>query len=578
MGALKSEEVYPHCRFTIPFLVNASQFVFWDIPGLDLTRDENWFISPHQRGERVSEMFNILTQPLIRVAPYRQLTLPGVLAALARDEVDSFPALRPHQGPSWHMFLVQLGAMALRRSGKSGIPEDEESWLTALRGLTSGFVEDEPWQLVVEDWNRPAFLQSPVPDGVALGNPVFTPDGLDLLITAKNHDLKQTIAKQGQPEDWLFALVSLQTGEGYGGAGNQGIARMNGGSSSRPMLTLAPLQSSARSMAPRPGAWFQRDVAVLIETCEAELKRYDFYSEKGIGLTWLEPWPEGEQLQVKDLDIWFIEVCRRIRLTIAGEVLCGRKGTSKATRINAKHLNGALGDPFTPVHKIDNKSFTLGGRDFDHKTIVELLLSGDWDVPLLARFSSCDREGETMALVAEALARGNSKTEGFKSRILPIAGKVSRALGPRRGELHELAKEQTETAAVFDRAIGNSLALAAAQGDREKRKKDHYAFAREARSGFSRAVDSMFFEHLWDRFGAQDRGREALDTEKRRWTKALYSSAKVAFDRALPTIPCAGIFRPRAQARARAAFAGTIRYHYPELFDQTEREASDDAA
>ena len=80
-----------------------------------------------------------------------------------------------------------------------------------MRDLTPGFAADEPWQLVVEDWTQPAFLQPPVPDGVTLANPVPTPDALDLLITSKNHDLKQAVARQGQPEDWLFALVSLQT-------------------------------------------------------------------------------------------------------------------------------------------------------------------------------------------------------------------------------------------------------------------------------------------------------------------------------------------------------------------------------
>ena len=58
----------------------------------------------------------------------------------------------------------------------------------------------------------------------------------DLLLTSRDHDLKQTVASRASPEDWVFALVSLQTSEGYGGRGNYGIAQMNGGSSSRPML------------------------------------------------------------------------------------------------------------------------------------------------------------------------------------------------------------------------------------------------------------------------------------------------------------------------------------------------------
>ena len=38
-------------------------------------------------------------------------------AALVADEVECFPALRPHQVPAWHMFLVQLGTIAMVRAG-----------------------------------------------------------------------------------------------------------------------------------------------------------------------------------------------------------------------------------------------------------------------------------------------------------------------------------------------------------------------------------------------------------------------------------------------------------------------------
>ena len=50
------------------------------------------------------------------------------------------------------------------------------------------------------------------------------------------------------------------------------------------------------------------------------------------------------------------------------------------------------------------------------------MFSGDWAVPLLARPGN-DETGD-MLLVAEALSRGNSKTEGFKSRVVPVPGKV----------------------------------------------------------------------------------------------------------------------------------------------------------
>ena len=51
------------------------------------------------------------------VASQTRMSLPETYAALMRDEVGSFPALRPHQRHAWHAFTVQLGAMALHRAG-----------------------------------------------------------------------------------------------------------------------------------------------------------------------------------------------------------------------------------------------------------------------------------------------------------------------------------------------------------------------------------------------------------------------------------------------------------------------------
>ncbi len=86
----------------------------------------------------------------------------------------------------------------------------------------------------------------------------------DMVITSLSHDLKSEVAQNAVPQDWIFALVSLQTMEGLGGAGHYGVARMNGGSSSRAMLALAPAGQGRRvgktciaavsALARRPGA------------------------------------------------------------------------------------------------------------------------------------------------------------------------------------------------------------------------------------------------------------------------------------------------------------------------------------
>jgi CRISPR system Cascade subunit CasA len=518
----------------------------------------------------MSETFNLLEEPLIHAEPSGMLTLPGLLAALARDEVEAFPALRPHQGMFWHMFLVQLAALALHRSVATAIPQDEELWKRTLRGLTKEFPTDEPWCLVVYDWTMPAFMQPPVPEGIKLEKPVRTPDALDLLITSKNHDLKQAVARKAAAGDWIFALVSLQTGEGYGGAGNQGIARMNGGSSSRPMLTLAPrTENSDRVMLIRPGRWFYRDTTALLKTRVDVLRQcgIDFRDTGGLGLTWLVDWPENVQLQITEMDMWFIEVCRRLRLVYRDKRLSGFKGNSKATRINAKHFKGALGDPWAPVHKSENKSFTLSAGDFDYRTLTELMLGGDWIVPLLAQPSTFDTQGRSL-LVAAALARGNSKTEGFKYRELPLSDKVSRALGVKRRELHELAQLQTEMIGHFEKSLSYALLLAMAGGEKDRISRDAYKYADGAREHLDQFADSIFFDHLWQNFEAQQRGPEALDFEKVNFVRRLWEQTQVIFEQTLPTMPCPSLFRPRAEARARRKLRAMIRKHYPELLSQ----------
>jgi CRISPR system Cascade subunit CasA len=88
-------------------------------------------------------------------------TLPGVFAALTRDEVESFPKLRPHQRHAWHSFLTQIATLALLKAGRTEPPGDEASWAELLRGLTPDYPDDQPWSLVTSP-DRPALLQPPV--------------------------------------------------------------------------------------------------------------------------------------------------------------------------------------------------------------------------------------------------------------------------------------------------------------------------------------------------------------------------------------------------------------------------------
>lgn len=72
--------------------------------------------------------------------------------------------------------------------------------------------------------------------------PVPTPDALDMLITSRNHDLKSAIVTKATPEDWLFALVSLQTQRTFD-VQYHGITRAKSGAASRAFMSLAPASS-----------------------------------------------------------------------------------------------------------------------------------------------------------------------------------------------------------------------------------------------------------------------------------------------------------------------------------------------
>ena len=312
--------------------------------------------------------FNLLDEPLIRwrcVAHgelYRS-SLSELLAAMVANKVRDFPALRPHQRHPWHAFLAQLAAIALHRAGQDEPWTEASDWRAALLALTPDDADGAAWCLVAPP-ERPALLQPPVP-GERVDdwkNVLRAADELDMLITSKNHDLKAARAYRAEPDDWLFALVSLQTQEGFLGAGNYGVSRMNGGFASRPGVGVAPL-----------GAWGARwiaDVQTLLAQRNAIADQQGYADDDGHALLWLLPWAGTESLGMASLDPLYIEICRRVRLAADGERLMARVTGSKAARIAAKDRNGITGDPWTPVDAADDKALTVSGAGFEYKLMA----------------------------------------------------------------------------------------------------------------------------------------------------------------------------------------------------------------
>ena len=516
-------------------------------------------------------MNNLLEEPLVRARTadgvVERFSLPALYVALQEDRVTAFPALRPHQRHGWHAFLAQLATIALDRQAGGAIPQSATEWAGALRSLTPGFPDDEPWCLVVEDSSKPAFLQCPAPTGLdAYRKQVLAPDDLDVLVTAKNHEVKQTVAMRGSPEDWLLALVDLQTMAGYLGAGNHGVARMNGGFSSRSCLGLAPADQGA-------GAHVFGDVRRMVGDRDGLLERAApyFRSQGGVALLWLEPWDGEESLDLRNLDPYFIEICRRVRLRNRDGRIAARTAGSRRPRIEAKTAKGNVGDFWTAVEVKDDKALSVSASGFSYRRLSELLFDASrWEPPSAMRVDGSD-DG-TWTVVARAIAGGQGKTEGYHERTdIRFSPRVAGLLRRREGreQLAELAKAQIDEVAAVGNALRFAIATAASGGKApgELGKGDR-AHAKPFARHFDDVADAVFFAALQRRFlAADDTARRA---ERADFARRLIDAARLLLREAIEAVPCPAILRHRARARALAAFERDLAKSSSVLADQPE--------
>ncbi len=533
-------------------------------------------------------MFNILTDPLIRInvaGNTYPAPLPETYAALMDDKVDSFPALRPHQRHAWHAFLVQLGAMAMHRAGLAEPPRDAEEWLRIIRALTADYPDGEPWHLVVEDITKPAFMQPPASDWTSYDTKTlfWSPDALDMLDTAKNHDLKTVVGRDAEFENWLFALITMQTMNGQVGRGNYPIARMNSGDGSRTAFSVTPSLS--------PGAHVRRDMTALLER-SSEITGSLPFRWDGLGLLWTRQWngKESEAILLSDLHPFYIEICRRRRLRVdAARRLHALKAASENRRIAAKENRGVVGDPWTlvTVDKGGVKALTMQRDSFDYRHIADYLTSSDWTTPFLFAVTPSEQSVGSIYLIARAIRRKKGgQTEGYHERIVPIRTKARTAMLRRDSNLDalgQIAQDRIEQIRIVQSILRHAITSFATHGDDGRtstvlrsRPQDNPLRKKvdEWVSKLDEIVDARFFDDLQDEFEVDD------ETERRRvrneWLMngrdGIVDSARRTLHAAEDSLPCPVIHRYRARVNAEGLFEGRIRgaKGLPFLFDTHE--------
>ena len=499
---------------------------------------------------------DLLTDPLIHVrprgSPGHACTLPGVLGLLVADGLEDFPALRPHQAHPWYIFLVQLAALVLYHGGLTAPPADEATWAALLRELAGGSAD--PFCLEVADLSRPALLQPPVPEGdlKAFKNMAETADELDMLVTAKNHDVKGARMRRSRPEQWLFSLLTLQTMQGFSGARNYGIARMNGGFASRPMVTLCPGLDWGRR--------FLRDLDQLLTHREELVQSHGYPAAGGISLLWLEPWDGSSSLPLSRCDPFFIEICRRVRITKVHGLLVARVGSSSAARLDAKERCGDVGDPWTPVDRTGHKALTIPSTGFTYKRAQELLLGNNYQRPLSQRPNPGD-SGE-MIFWATVLVRGQGKTEGLHQRMVPVPARVSLFLASET-QRERLSRWATRRVNIADTARTKVLRPALVMLIQGAPDSPNFADDRPRpwTDLLDLKIDEVFFESLWEHL-EQDLDEGQADGL---WADAVLSLARQVLEQAMSAVPLPSVRRYRALAAAERVFFGAAKKKLPAL-------------
>ena len=433
------------------------------------------------------------------------------------------------------MFLTQLAAIALRHANEKEPRLSEDDWRDRLLALTDG--EREPWCLVVHDLAKAAFFQPPVPGATTARWSVRNhPDELDVLVTSKGHDVKTGLISADDSESWVYALVTLQTMQGFPGRGYYGIARMNGGYGNRARVGLA----SGPSLAAR----FVRDVGVLLGSWPALVQRG--YREGGLALVWTAPWDGNTSLGFSELSPHFIEVCWRVRCTGNTHGLTTSYTTTTTRRCIPDVTNGDVGDPWAPVER-DKGALTVGKRGFHYGLLARLLFEADYAPAPAQELRSQD--GDPMVILLWAMARGQGKTEGLHERALILSGPARRLLGQLDGRaiLGRRASLAVQLATTMQRKVLFPALKQIALG------------AQVVDDRFDARVDEVFFEEL---FASID---EEEDGARLRWERRLKEIAWQELQSAINRCSVPNARRYRAISDAERMFRGCSTKHFPDL-------------
>lgn len=506
-------------------------------------------------------MDDLLNEPLIGISTRsgpKRVSLPELLANLSGGAVVGYTGLRAHQADPWHVFLVQLAASVLARHPRvSGPPSDVMFWRDGLLDLAAGSAN--AWELQVDDVTQPAFLQHPLAsaDDLQTFRPkepkALTPDELDVLVTAKDHDVKMARARPDDAESWLYALLTYQTSSGFLGAGNYGTVRMNGGFASRCVVSLVGSTSTSER--------FIDELAAVMAMRGAVLSGGIGFVDRGVVLTWIRPWSRDQsQYTPSDLEPWFIESVRPLRLVARDGGFVALGTTSRARQIGPKALeNGDVSDPWLPINVADKKkgrsALTPAAAGWTPELIARMLFQRGVELTPLQR-PRADMRSDAW-FVGSVLIRGQGTTEGFHRFAVPVPGKARLGLqrSAERERLGRLALNLLADAKESEKSLQAALVCLVEGGPEEINFKWEaiVKWAESVIADLARTWADDFFPTIWR---ATDESVEDIQAD---WRIALVARTRKALREAEDRVPMPSGRRYRALVRADGFLNGSLR-------------------
>lgn len=513
-------------------------------------------------------MHDLSHEPLIGIRMglvESRVSLPELLARLSAREPVECTGLRPHQADPWHVFLVQIAASVMaRQPAEAPAPDDVRFWREGLLELAQGCTT--AWELLVEDVTKPAFMQHPLTSGEELSkfkHKASTPDELDVLVTAKDHDVKLARMDRTDPEAWLFALLVYQTCSGYLGSGNYGTVRMNSGDGSRSIVSLVS--------DPSPGVRFAEELAAVRRLRSGLRSKGLPFADRGVVLTWLTRWSRrSEQWLIGQLEPWFVESVRPLRLMAREDAIQAFSATSDARQVGPKVLDsGDVGDPWLPVEVNGNKKA---------RAALEVKASG-WTPELLCRLlfqegievTALQRPRKEMTgtswLMCSVLVRGQGTTNGFHRVAVPVPARARAWLAQPddRERMARVATELLSDAKEIEVTLRKAMQVLARGGPERSSPKDEALKSTKKKDDTLQrwcraAVDSQtlgwperFFPTLWQVT------EEDASVVRNRWRTDLVQRAREVLDDAGHRLPLPSNRSYRSQVRARGYLEGVLR-------------------